>query len=130
VNAESQKVHSESPVRNTEPASSGPKAAPSKSRVSFNMKNSDPSQHNTKSAPKAENKGNVSGRLSRPVERQQFRDQITTATADRKISQRIIQKEAFKSFSEQINTKVKLLCIKCSFPKYILVRLLPQIKHP
>lgn len=66
---------------------------------------------------KVDHKSNTSGRVVRPVERQQFRDQITTATADRKVSQRIIQKEAFKSFSEEINTKVISTTIILSFLK-------------
>ena len=46
------------------------------------------------------------GQLLRPADRQQFREHISNATIDRKVSQRFIQKEAFKNFSEQINARV------------------------
>ena len=110
-NPKLQSESSSSAVANENPqtAPRPQKRASSKSRISFNPKISEVPQADTKASLKPESKTAGSVRGPRPVERLQFREHIASATADRKISQRIIQKEAFKSFSEQINTRVILL---------------------
>jgi hypothetical protein len=82
-------------------------ASPTKIRVSMNPQASvEPQKIPSKPEGKKVSGHPAKARQGRPSERQQFRDQIATATVERKISQRLIQKEAFKSSSEQISSRV------------------------